>query len=393
MKEALRFNSDKPMMSYFMRSFPRMAEAIARVKEMGAIKYNDGNWRLGNKPDDEYWNSMFRHLNYIFSGEDYDPDTGCLHLAHAVWNMCALLELNHPDLPARDDEIWADRAAHWAAEKKIREAAEAEEHECKQCNEDCPSYESLGEVRINGEKIGDVTGFEFHPEPSIAPDVRPGDAVCFDKETNQFVKPLFGELELIPDEECPRCGSEVVWQETYGKECECGEVYDEPEGIEEQRKFEDAIKVNRPVAFDWTYDVWACSQCGGHRGTIATDGVIECMECGEISNVPIGPEPRMSGYDPEGMYTADPVIPAEYCEDATPITKNMVLYEWEIPSVPTPETGKSPLANLTFHIPMTDEQREESEDLRRRINDIAMERLRQDVERRQSGGATARNLK
>jgi hypothetical protein len=104
-----------------------MAEAIARVKEMGAIKYNDGNWRLGNKPDDEYWNSMFRHLGYIFGGEDYDPDTGCLHLAHAVWNMCALLELNHPDLPARDDEIWADRAAHWAAEKVKREAKEQED--------------------------------------------------------------------------------------------------------------------------------------------------------------------------------------------------------------------------------------------------------------------------
>ncbi|MHC4300565.1 MAG: dATP/dGTP diphosphohydrolase domain-containing protein [Planctomycetota bacterium] len=121
MAEALRFNSDKPMMAYFMRSFPRMAEAIARVKEMGAIKYNDGNWRLGNKPDDEYWNSMFRHLNYIFNGEDYDEDTGCLHLAHAVWNMCALLELNYPDLPARDDEIWAERAEHWAEQKRIRE--------------------------------------------------------------------------------------------------------------------------------------------------------------------------------------------------------------------------------------------------------------------------------
>jgi hypothetical protein len=124
MAEALRFNSDKPMMSYFMRSFPRMAEAIARVKEMGAIKYNDGNWRLGNKPDDEYWNSLFRHLNYIFQGEDYDKDTGCLHLGHAVWNMCALLELNYPDLPARDEEIWAERAAHWAAEKEKREARE-----------------------------------------------------------------------------------------------------------------------------------------------------------------------------------------------------------------------------------------------------------------------------
>lgn len=120
MSEALRYNEDKPMLSYFMRSFPRMAEAIARVKEMGAIKYQDGNWRLGNKPDDEYWDSLFRHLNHIFQGEDYDKDTGCLHIGHAVWNLCALLELNYPDLPARDDEIWADRAAHWAEQRRIR---------------------------------------------------------------------------------------------------------------------------------------------------------------------------------------------------------------------------------------------------------------------------------
>ncbi len=121
MSEALRYNEGKPMLAYFMRSFPRMVEALARVKEMGAIKYQDGNWRLGNKPDDEYWNSMFRHLNYIFCGQDYDVDTGCLHLAHAVWNACALLELNYPNMPAIDEEIWEERAAHWAEQKRIRE--------------------------------------------------------------------------------------------------------------------------------------------------------------------------------------------------------------------------------------------------------------------------------
>jgi hypothetical protein len=97
MKEALRYNEGKPMLSYFMRSFPKMVEAVARVKEFGANKYDDDNWRLGNKPDKEYWDSLFRHLNYHFKGELYDDDSGCLHIAHAVWNLCALLELNHQE--------------------------------------------------------------------------------------------------------------------------------------------------------------------------------------------------------------------------------------------------------------------------------------------------------
>jgi hypothetical protein len=122
MSEAMRYNDGKPKLSYFMRSFPRMAEAIARVKEMGGIKYEEGNWKKGNKPDAEYWDSMFRHLNAVFTGEEYDKDSGCLHIAHAVWNMCALHELNSTSPPI-DEVVFQERALHWA---KVREEREAE---------------------------------------------------------------------------------------------------------------------------------------------------------------------------------------------------------------------------------------------------------------------------
>jgi len=208
MSEALRFNDDKPMMSYFMRSFPRMAEAIARVKEMGAIKYNDGNWRLGNKPDDEYWNSMFRHLNYIFNGEVYDPDTGCLHIAHAVWNMCALLELNYPELPARDDEIWAGCAKHWAEEKKKREAKEEKQDEkavegwAAECDGDPP----------------DSTWY-----------ISPFDDVKF----THTCELEFEWDEAVIDGECPKCGFDFTWLTDHGRECvACGEIFDVPIGPE-----------------------------------------------------------------------------------------------------------------------------------------------------------------
>jgi hypothetical protein len=212
MSEALRFNSDKPMMSYFMRSFPKMTEAVARVKEMGAIKYNDGNWRLGNKPDDEYWNSMFRHLNYIFDGEDYDNDTGCLHIAHAVWNMCALLELNHSDLPARDEAIWAGRAVHWAEEKRKRERMLE-----RKASEDVKTAgASLAARWVKGEKCKreaeEVVNAAFDTfAEANAHETAAGDAP-------EATEPP--EFAI-----CPMCGCTFAWRGCYGLECgECGEI-------------------------------------------------------------------------------------------------------------------------------------------------------------------------
>jgi hypothetical protein len=98
-----------------------MTEAVARVKEFGANKYNDGNWRLGNKPDVEYLDSMFRHMDYFFAGEFYDQDSGCPHLAHAVWNLSALAELNYGDKPVMDEKIFCERMAYWAEKKAEKE--------------------------------------------------------------------------------------------------------------------------------------------------------------------------------------------------------------------------------------------------------------------------------
>jgi len=119
MSEALRYNQGKPKLSYFARSFRWMNAAVARVKEFGANKYNEGNWRQGNKPDAEYLDSLFRHLDYFFAGEFYDQDSGCAHLAHAVWNLSALAELNYNDRPIIDQEVFDKRMKHWKAQKEI----------------------------------------------------------------------------------------------------------------------------------------------------------------------------------------------------------------------------------------------------------------------------------
>ncbi len=120
-KVAERFNTGKPMLSYFRRSFSRAIEAVARVKEFGANKYGDDNWRHGGKPDSEYLDSMDRHLDAFLSGEIYDQDSGCHHLGHAIWNLCALMELNHNNLAVINQQVFQERMAYWA--KKRQEKA------------------------------------------------------------------------------------------------------------------------------------------------------------------------------------------------------------------------------------------------------------------------------
>lgn len=124
MKEAARYNEGKPKLSYFMRSFRKMNEAIARIKEFGAAKYEEDNWRLGNKPDVEYLDSLFRHLDLFLSGEVYDQDSGCHHLGHAVWNLSALLELNYGDTLVIDEKLFRERMQYWINKKKEKPSFE-----------------------------------------------------------------------------------------------------------------------------------------------------------------------------------------------------------------------------------------------------------------------------
>lgn len=108
---AARFNQGKPRLNYILR-FPKVMEAISRIKELGAAKYGDDNWKKGGKPDTEYIDSMLRHLTAFMAGEEIDEDSGCCHLGHAIWNLMALLELNHPDVII-DEKLFWERIEHW----------------------------------------------------------------------------------------------------------------------------------------------------------------------------------------------------------------------------------------------------------------------------------------
>lgn len=118
---ALRFNEGKPKVSYMLQ-FPVVMEAIGRIMEFGACKYADGNWKKGGKPDQEYLDSGLRHLLLWLDGEQFDKDSGCSHLGHAIWNLSALLQLNHPD-EVCDMEPFKKQCEFWLQKRMEREAA------------------------------------------------------------------------------------------------------------------------------------------------------------------------------------------------------------------------------------------------------------------------------
>lgn len=100
---AKRDNANKPKLSYAFL-FPKALEALARVKEFGGAKYGDGNWQKGGKPDREYLDACCRHIAKAMNNESpFDDESRCLHLGHALWNLMALIELNHEGPVMADD--------------------------------------------------------------------------------------------------------------------------------------------------------------------------------------------------------------------------------------------------------------------------------------------------
>lgn len=76
---------------------PIALEHVARVLTYGAQKYARWNWRLIDDRS-RYHASALRHLLAYARGEDVDPESGELHLAHAACSALFLLEAYVMDL-------------------------------------------------------------------------------------------------------------------------------------------------------------------------------------------------------------------------------------------------------------------------------------------------------
>lgn len=98
-QQGLRYNEGKTRYDLLE---PFAIEQLARVFTKGAEKYADHNWLKGLK-----WmgvvSSLKRHLAAFEKGEDYDAESGELHMAHVAWNAMALIShyRYHPELDDR----------------------------------------------------------------------------------------------------------------------------------------------------------------------------------------------------------------------------------------------------------------------------------------------------
>ena len=80
---------------------------LAVLFGVGAVKYGDaGNWTRGFEANKTYRSAM-SHLMAWYNGEDYDPETGCHHLASVAWHALTAIEMQdtaykeHPELDNR----------------------------------------------------------------------------------------------------------------------------------------------------------------------------------------------------------------------------------------------------------------------------------------------------
>lgn len=114
---------------------PYAQEQYAKVITLGAEKYAPRNWERGMS-----WTgilaSLERHILAFKRGEDYDPETGLLHLAHAMCNVAFLLEfyktypqgddrpkwyLNQPRIALDVDEVLCDFVGGWIKRWDIKD--------------------------------------------------------------------------------------------------------------------------------------------------------------------------------------------------------------------------------------------------------------------------------
>lgn|SRR3990167_2732545 len=95
-----KFDAGKPLIGLISAY---ATEEEAKVMTFGAVKYGFHNWRAGLS-----WirviSAVLRHIYAFLRGEDFDPETGIHHLAHARCGLAFILEYTQTH-PEKDDRF------------------------------------------------------------------------------------------------------------------------------------------------------------------------------------------------------------------------------------------------------------------------------------------------
>lgn len=84
-------------------------EDLVRVFTAGASKYGDRNWEQGLS-DDRLYAALMRHIMEWRKGNRIDPEYGLPHMAHAMWNVMAIMyfEDKRTKDPEKLDDAFTD---------------------------------------------------------------------------------------------------------------------------------------------------------------------------------------------------------------------------------------------------------------------------------------------
>lgn len=89
----LKHDDGKQFAAIPYQEFPRALREVVKVATFGARKYVRGNWVHVENAQERYLDALHRHLLAHHGGELLDAESGLTHLAHAAWNVLALLEM------------------------------------------------------------------------------------------------------------------------------------------------------------------------------------------------------------------------------------------------------------------------------------------------------------
>jgi hypothetical protein len=86
----VKFDDGKIQADLLLDDFPMALMAVAEVATFGAEKYTRHGWITVPDARQRYKAALMRHL---LATEKYDDESDLTHLAHALWNLMAIVEL------------------------------------------------------------------------------------------------------------------------------------------------------------------------------------------------------------------------------------------------------------------------------------------------------------
>lgn len=90
-----KLDEGKNRLALVLGEFSHALWDVGEVGTFGANKYTPRGWLEVPNAKERYMDALMRHLFHHFSGEERDPESNLKHLAHAAWNILAVLDLEY----------------------------------------------------------------------------------------------------------------------------------------------------------------------------------------------------------------------------------------------------------------------------------------------------------